>query len=161
MKLVEEETTVNVFLMYFLNFETEVKDFAIDSCSWKSVDFTIVDLTEFVDRKFYKLIPTVKTAVSLVHSIERCRDDLRWWGAKFRANSQRSCFEEYDRTGVVAHRQAFAAYFRERNDRYYTINEDEHPVWWKPMSDRHYTDRQVLVLDEVASKNLALIFIFF
>ena len=117
----------------FPELETEAKAFAIKCCSRKTADFTVVDLANFVDRKLYEITQTVKATDCLVHSIESCRLDLRRWGAKFRANSQRPYFEGHERADVVAHRQEFVTYFRERKDQYYTITEGEQPAWQIPI----------------------------
>lgn len=116
----------------FPELETEAKAFAIDACSRKTADFTIFELADFIDKKFYELTQTAKASDSLVHSVESCRLDLRRWGAKFRANSQRPYFEGHERPDVVAHRQEFVTYFRERKDQYYTITEGDQPIWQIP-----------------------------
>ena len=95
----------------FPELEIEAKAFAIDSCSRKTADFTVSELANFIDKRFYKITNSVKTADSLVHSIESCRLDLRRWSVKFQANSQRPYFEGHERADVVAHREEFVTYF--------------------------------------------------
>ena len=116
----------------FPELETEAKAFMFDSCSRKTADFTAIDMANFIDKKFYEVTQTVKTTDCLVHSVGSCRLDLRRWGAKFRPNSQRPYFEGHERADVVAHRNEFVSYFRERKDRYYTITEGEQPAWQIP-----------------------------
>ena len=120
------------FFDTFPELETEAKAFAIESCSRKSADFTVIDLANFIDRKFYELTQTAKASDGLIRSVASCRLDLRRWGAKFRPNTQRPYFEGHERSDVVAHRQDFVAYFRERRDQYYTISEGEQLVWQTP-----------------------------
>ena len=113
----------------FPELKTEAKAFAIESCSRKSADFTVVDLANFVDMKFYELTQKVKVSNVLVRSVESCRLDLRRWGAKFRQNSQRPYFEGHERSGVVAHRREFITHFLQRKDQYYTITDGDQPMW--------------------------------
>ena len=65
----------------FPELETEAKLFAMESCSRKSADFTVMDSESFVDAKFYELTQTSRFSDVLVCSIESCRIDLRRWGA--------------------------------------------------------------------------------
>ena len=117
------------FYDIFPELETEAKAFAIECCSRKSADFTAVDLANFVDKKFYELIQTTKASTVLVRSVESCRLDLRTWGAKFEPNSQRPYFEGHERPDVVTHREQFISHFLQRKDHYYTITNDDQPMW--------------------------------
>ena len=120
------------FYDIFPELETEAKAFAIESCSRKSADFTVVDLAKFVDMKFYELTQKVKVSDALVRSVESCRLDLRRWGAKFRQNSQRPYFDGHERSDVVAHRREFITHFLQRKDQYYTIADGDQPMWRTP-----------------------------
>ncbi|CAF1309414.1 unnamed protein product [Adineta ricciae] len=120
------------FYDVFPELETEAKAFAIESCSRKSADFTVLDLANFIDTKFYELTQIAKSSDVLIRSVEACRLDLRRWGAKFQPNSQRPYFEGHERLDVIAHRQEFVAHFLQRKDRYYTVTDGDQPVWQIP-----------------------------
>ena len=113
------------FYDIFPELETKEKAFVSESCSRKSADFTVVDLSNFVDMKFYQLTQKVKVSDVLVRSVESCRLDLRRWGAKFRQNSQRPYFEGHERSDVVAHRREFITHFLQRKGQYYTITDGD------------------------------------
>jgi hypothetical protein len=117
------------FYDLFPELEAEGKAFAIEACSRKSANFTTIDLAKYLDEKFYEITQTSKISDTLVRSVESCRLDLRRWGAKFQPNSQRPYFEGHERDDVVKHRQEFVSYFLARKDHYYTITEDEQPMW--------------------------------
>lgn len=123
------------FYDIFPELESEAKRFTIESCSRKSADFTVTDLTNFIDTKFYELTQTTKFGDALVRSLESCRLDLRRWGAKFQPNTQRPYFEGHERQDVVAHRQEFISYFLQRKNSYYTISDGDQPVWQNPSSN--------------------------
>jgi hypothetical protein len=120
------------FYDLFPELEIQAKAFAVEACSKKSANFTAVDLATYLDEKFYEITQTSKINDSLVRSAESCRLDLRSWGAKFQPNSQRPYFEGHEREDVVKHRQEFISYFLARQDRYYTVSEDEQPQWNMP-----------------------------
>ena len=65
------------FYDMFPELEIEAKRFAMESCSRKSTDFTVKDLTNFIDAKFYELTQTSKLTDALVRTVESCRIDLR------------------------------------------------------------------------------------
>ncbi|CAF4740979.1 unnamed protein product, partial [Rotaria sp. Silwood2] len=73
----------------------------------------------------------------LIRSESSCRLDLRGWGAKFEANSQRPYFEEHERDDVVEHRTEFINYFLAHKDSYYTITGGETPMWKIPTQTPH------------------------
>ena len=52
-----------------------------------------------------------KTENDLMRLERSCRLDLRRWGAKFEANSQRLHFEGHERDDVVMYRNEFNNYF--------------------------------------------------
>lgn len=145
----------------FPELETKAKAFAIDACSRKTADFTVSELANFIDGKFYEITDTVKVTDSLVHSIESCRLDLRRWGVKFQANSQRPYFEGHERADVVAHRQEFVTYFQERKDRYYTITEGEQPARQTPGRNPTVLICKYLMLVEIVSKKFGWAFSLF
>ncbi|CAF1384088.1 unnamed protein product [Adineta ricciae] len=120
------------FYYVFPELEIEAKLFAIESCSRKSADFTVINLANFIDKEFYKLTQTSKLDTVLIRSVESCRLDLRRWGAKFEPNSQRPYFEGHERQDVIVHRQEFISYFLRRKNSYYTINDGDQPVWKIP-----------------------------
>ncbi len=57
---------------------------------------------------------------------------MRRCGARFDLNSKRPYFEGYECTDVVRDRQNFVKYFLDRKDHYYTISDDENPLWKFP-----------------------------
>ena len=74
----------------------EEKAFAIGACSQRAATFTASDLAHFIDTRFYELTQTIKTNNQLVRSEKSSRLDLRRWGAKLEANSQRLYFEGHE-----------------------------------------------------------------
>lgn len=118
------------FYDLFPEIELEAKCFAIERCAKKSADFTSLDLAVFIDQKYYKLTNTIKdNSNKLIRSVKACRLDLRRWGARFDANSQRPYFEGHERTDVVLNREKFINYFLDRFDYYYTVSDGEIPSW--------------------------------
>ncbi|CAF1468798.1 unnamed protein product [Didymodactylos carnosus] len=64
-----------------------------------SDDFKVTDLAQFIDTTYYELTSIKKqTGDDLTRSERSCRLDLRRWGAKFKANSQRPYFEDMKET---------------------------------------------------------------
>ncbi|CAF3149412.1 unnamed protein product, partial [Rotaria sp. Silwood2] len=120
------------FYDVFPELESVGRAFVVDACSRKEADFTATDLAKFIDTKYYELTQTVKNDDKSIRSYEACRIDLRRWGAKFQANSQRPYFEGHERNDVVAHREKFISYFLNRTDNYYTISDGENPIWQMP-----------------------------
>jgi hypothetical protein len=123
--------SVSLFDM-FTELEIETKAFAIASSSRKSADFTVADLANFIDRKFYEITQTVKVSDYIIHSLESCRLDLRRWGINFRPNSERPYFEGHKKSDVVSQRKDFVSYFMSRIDQYYAISESDPPRWRLP-----------------------------
>ena len=99
------------FYNMFPELEIEAKRSSMECCSRKSADFTVKDLTNFVDAKFCKLTQTLKLTDALVRTVESCRIDLRRWGAKFQPNTQRPYFEGHEKQDVVTHRHECISYF--------------------------------------------------
>ena len=76
-------------------------------------------LPQFIDRKFYELTGTQKkSSDDLIRSERSCRLDLRRWGAKFEANTQRPYFESHEREDVIKHRNEFINYVFSTTSRY-------------------------------------------
>ena len=76
-------------------------------------------LPQFIDRKFYELTGTQnKSSDDLIRSERSCRLDLRRWGAKFEANTQRPYVESHEREDVVKHRNEFINYVFSTTSRY-------------------------------------------
>ncbi|CAF1182559.1 unnamed protein product [Didymodactylos carnosus] len=71
----------------FPGIEADAKAFVVQACSQKSGD--------------------KETGDDLIRSERSCRLDLRRWGAKFEANSQRPYLEGHERDDVVKHRNEF------------------------------------------------------
>ncbi|CAF1124050.1 unnamed protein product [Didymodactylos carnosus] len=121
------------FYDIFPELELEAKTFALGPCVRKSADFTALDLVVFVDQKYYEVTDTIKdNNANLVRSQQSCRLNLHRWGARFESNSQRPYFEGHERVDVVQDRQSFIQYFIDRKDHYYTIPDDEKPLWKMP-----------------------------
>ncbi|CAF4774426.1 unnamed protein product, partial [Rotaria sp. Silwood2] len=96
----------------FPEIEADARAFVVQACSQKSADFKAADLTQFIDAKYYELTEIKKQiGDDLIRSERSCRLDLRRWGAKFDANSQRPYFEWHERDDVVKHRNEFVNYF--------------------------------------------------
>lgn len=124
---------VEEFYEIFPELEQEAKLFAIERCSNKSADFTAWDLATFIDQKFYEITNITKDKNSnFVRSLQSCRLDLRHWGFRFDSNSKRPYFEGHERPDVISHRDTFIKYFLERKDHYYTVSNDENPLWKMP-----------------------------
>lgn len=86
------------FYDVFPEIEGNAKAFAISSCSRKSSDFTVKDLAVFINDQ-YRAMNMCENDENdcLVRSLASCRLDLRAWGARFEANSQRPYFEGHER----------------------------------------------------------------
>jgi len=122
----------------FPEIETDARSFVVQACSQKSGDFKAVALAEFIDTKYYELTGIKKQCDGdLIRSERSCRLDLRRWGAKFEANSQRPYFEGHERDDVVKHRHEFINYFLKHKDFYYTITDGEKPTWKTPTESPH------------------------
>jgi hypothetical protein len=122
----------------FPEIEADARAFVIEKCSQKSADFKALDLAQFVDEKYYELTGTKRQAGDdLIRSERSCRLDLRRWGAKFEANSQRPYFEGHERDDVLKHRKEFIDYFLVRKNSYYTIADGEPPIWNMPTQNPH------------------------
>ena len=121
------------FYDIFPELELTAKAFALESCSKKSADFTAYDLAVFVDYNYFQLTDTVKSANDhLIRSVESCRLDLRRWGARFEANTQRPYFEGHDRDDIVRDRQKFIEHFLNGENHYFTVSDDDKPSWKTP-----------------------------
>ncbi|CAF3013536.1 unnamed protein product [Rotaria sp. Silwood2] len=122
----------------FPDIEADAKAFVIHACSQKSADFKAMDLAQFIDEKYYEITGIIKqSGDDLIRSKSSCRLDLRRWGAKFEANSQRPYFEGHERDDVVKHRTEFINYFLAHKDSYYTITDGETPMWKIPTQTPH------------------------
>lgn len=122
----------------FPDIEADAKAFVIQACSQKSGEFKALDLAQFIDETYYELIGIKKQSGDDLKRSERsCRLDLRRWGAKFEANSQRPYFEGHERDDVVKHRNEFINYFLAHKDFYYTITDGERPMWNIPTQNPH------------------------
>jgi len=117
------------FYDIFPEIEADAKAFVVQECSKKSAEFKAADLAEFINEKYFELTGVQKTTNEFVRSERSCRMDLRRWGAKFEANSQRPYFEGHERDDVVKHRNEFINYFLTHKDFYYTITDTETPMW--------------------------------
>ena len=91
------------FYHVFPELEMKGRAFTIGTCSQRAATFTASDLAHFIDTCSYELIQTIKTNNQLVRSEKSCRLDLRRWGTKFEANSQRPYFE-HERADVITYR---------------------------------------------------------
>ncbi|CAF1256682.1 unnamed protein product [Didymodactylos carnosus] len=113
----------------FPEIESDARAFIVQACSQKSAEFKAADLAQFIDTKYYELIGIQKQiGDDLIRSERSCRLNLRRWGAKFEANSQRPYFEGHERDDVVKHRNEFISYILTHNDSYYTITDgDQRP----------------------------------
>jgi len=120
------------FFDVYPELEIEAKVYAIQQCQQKSAAFTVSDLANYIDERFYELNNIIKTDCSLVRSVESCRLDLRRWGAIFDSNKNRPYFEGHDRPDVLAYRETFINHFLSNKDNYYTIKEDGDPQWIPP-----------------------------
>ena len=88
-----------------------------------------MDLVQFDDTNFYELTRAEKHfGDDMIRSERRCRLDLRKWGARLEANSQRSYFEGHERVDVVKHRNGLTYHCLVYKDCYYTITDDGIPV---------------------------------
>ncbi|CAF4180647.1 unnamed protein product [Rotaria sp. Silwood2] len=120
------------------DYEEACEAFVVHACSQKSADFKAMDLAQFIDEKYYEVTGIIKqSGDDLIRSESSCRLDLRRWGAKFEANSQRPYFEGHERDDVVKHRTEFINYFLAHKDSYYTITDGETPMWKIPTQIPH------------------------
>ena len=120
------------FYDVFPELAMEGRAFVVEACSQRVATFTASNLEHFIDTRFCELTQTIKTNNQLVQSEKSCRLDLRRWGAKFEASSQRPYFEGHERADVVTHRQEFISYFLNRIGHYYTISKGDQPNWQFP-----------------------------
>ncbi|CAF4620731.1 unnamed protein product, partial [Didymodactylos carnosus] len=112
--------------------------FVVQACSQKSGELKALDLAQFIDEKYYELTEIKKQVDDdFIKSKRSCRLDLRRWGAKFEANSQRPYFEGHERDDAVKHRNEFIGYFLAHKDYYYTITDGEIPMWKIPIQNPH------------------------
>ena len=126
------------FYDMFPEIEADTKAFVVQACSQKSGEFKALDLAQFIDERYYEVTGLTKQASDeLIRSESSCRVDLRRWGAKFEANTQRPYFEGHERDDVVKHRTEFINHFLAHKDCYYTITDDESPKWKLPTSSPH------------------------
>ena len=118
---------------YFYELEVQGKIFALQQCLKKPANFTAKHLANVIDSKFYEITDAIKNDNDpLIRSLASCRLDLRKWGARFEQNSQRPCFEDHDRSDVIEDREKFIQYFLDHKDHYYTVSEDDNPLWVVP-----------------------------
>jgi hypothetical protein len=142
----------------FPDIEGDAKAFVVHACSQKSADFKAMDLAQFIDEKYYEVTGIIKqSGDDLIRSESSCRLDLRRWGAKFEANSQRPYFEGHERDDVVKHRTEFINYFLAHKDSYYTITDGETPMWKIPTQTPH----RILICKHSNQNLLNIIFIIF
>jgi len=117
----------------FSEIESDAKAFVVQACSQKSAEFKAADLAQFIDTTYYELTGIEKQPNDdLIRSERSCRLDLRRWGAKFEANSQRPYFEGHERDDVVKHRNEFINYFLTHKDFHYTVTDGDTPIWKMP-----------------------------
>ena len=121
------------FYESFPEVELEAKLYAIERCHSKSADFTASDLATFIDQKCYEITNTTKdNNTKFVRSTQSCRLDLRHWGFRFDSNSKRPYFDGHERPDIISHRESFVKYFIEKRNSFYTISNDENPLWKMP-----------------------------
>ncbi|CAF1174677.1 unnamed protein product [Didymodactylos carnosus] len=122
----------------FPEIESDARAFVVQASSQKSAEFKAADLAQFIDTKYYELTGIQKQiGDDLIRSVRSYRLDLRRWGAKFEANSQRPYFEGHERDDVVKHRNEFIGYFLTHNDSYYTITDGDTLMWNVPIQTPH------------------------
>ncbi|CAF1069722.1 unnamed protein product [Didymodactylos carnosus] len=120
------------FYDVFPELKIQGRAFVVDACSQKSSSFKAADLATFIDERYYKINNLKKSANNLIRSIENYRLDIRRWGGRHEANSNRPYFEDLERADVIAHRKEFIQHFLPRKAEYYTITNDESPNWIIP-----------------------------
>ncbi|CAF3861221.1 unnamed protein product, partial [Rotaria sp. Silwood1] len=126
------------FYDMFPEIEADARSFVVQACSQKSGDFKAMDLAQFIDTKYYEVTGIKKQSDDdLIRSERSCHVDLRRWGAKFDANSQRPYVEGHERDDVVKHRHEFINHFLAHKDFYYTISDGETPMWILPTQNPH------------------------
>ncbi|CAF0976438.1 unnamed protein product [Didymodactylos carnosus] len=81
--------------------EIEARAFAVEACSRKAASFTVQELAQYIDSKFYELHGLKKTGSGLVRSVESVRLDLRKWGIHYSANGLRPYFLGHERPDVI------------------------------------------------------------
>ena len=92
-----------------------------------------MDLATFIDQEYHELTNTIKDKdVDLIRSVQSYRLDLRRWRARFESNSNGPYFEGDELADAISDRQDFIKYFLDRKDHYYTISDDENPLWKFP-----------------------------
>ena len=123
------------FFDIYPELETAAKSFAYEGCSRKAADFTVSELADFIDSQYYEIMNTRKIDNKLIRSIPMCRLDLRRWGCKFEANTQRPYFEGHDRIDVLAYREKFLDYFLSKKNNYYLVSGDDQPTWCTPTQE--------------------------
>ena len=117
------------FYDVFPDIELNAKAYAIIRSSKKTADFTVKDLAIYIDDQFHTINNIAKVNTDcLVRSVASCRLDLRAWGGRFEANTQRPYFEGHERPDVVNDRENFVKYFLERKKKYFTVSDDEQPA---------------------------------
>ncbi|CAF0819526.1 unnamed protein product [Didymodactylos carnosus] len=114
--------------------EIEARAFAVEACSRKAASFTVQELAQYIDSKFYELYGLKKTGSGLVRSVESVRLDLRKWGIHYSANGLRPYFLGHERPDVIECRKKIIDYFLARENMYYRLTDDEQPEWIKPTS---------------------------
>ena len=125
----------DLFCDIYPELETAAKSFALEACGRKSADFKTSELAGFVDSEYYKLTNTEKLTDKLIRSVEMCRLDLKRWGCKFEANTQRPYFEGHDRIDVLSYREKFLDYFLSKKSNYYLLGAGDQPLWCVPVKE--------------------------
>ncbi|CAF1017857.1 unnamed protein product [Didymodactylos carnosus] len=114
--------------------EIEARTFTVEACGRKAASFTVQELAEFIDSKFYELYDLKKTSTGLIRSVESVRLDMRKWGINYSANGLRPYFIGHERQDVIEHRGRIIDYFLAREKMYYRLTDDDQPEWIKPTS---------------------------
>lgn len=120
------------FYDVYPDLEVDAKAYAVSECGQKAPSFTAYDLALFVDERYYEINSIHKTNSHLVRSVQSCRLDLKYWGARFDTNTNRPYFEGHDRSDVIAHRNEFLHHFLSNKNNYYTVSAGENAYWETP-----------------------------
>ena len=135
---------IDSFYDIFLDIEVDARAFAVAACLQKSAEFKAMHLAQFIDKKFYESTETQKKpSDDLIIPERSCRLDLRRWGAKFEAKTQRSYFQGHEREDLIKHRNEFIKYFLQHQDSYYKITGGETPMWRVPTKN----PRRILICE--------------
>lgn len=137
------------FYDIYPDIEHEARTWAIIQSSYKSSNFSPMDLANFITNLYKKEPNAIELDENeLIRSESSCRGDLIKWGFYLGNNSNRPYFEGHEREDVVKSRKEFVSYFADREHLYWQIENDPNDKnkcdWITPMRQENGEKRVAL-----------------